>query len=273
MILFCLCDYLEGVRSPHVVAPALEVLQRYCEEKPDAALYLRHILPLFGSMHYISFQGAMQQFVRHFVSKLPQTAVPTVKAIIAKFPLTCPAKAVEFLKLLTTVLPRVPERVLRADVKTIFMLYARCFGLAQVKVTQAACSIFDRVELEPLLIAHAKSLYPAIYPILSQATNNSWSTDIVTGVDEVFRTLARLNTAVFQEVVRQKGFTLAQSEELPKWAGIARRVSRIDMQFNLAEKLVEIQKVFAVPTPRSLPATELLAVGKALVRSGSYAFV
>jgi hypothetical protein len=273
MVLVCLSDYLEGLLSPYVVAPALEVVQRYSEEKPDAVLYLRHILPLLGSLHYISFHEAMQQIVRYFVFKLPQTAAPTMKAIIAKFPLTHSAKAVEFLRLLTAVLPRVPERVLHAEVKTIFMLYTRCFGLEQVKVAQAACSVFDTLELEKLLSGHARTLYSAIYPVLLQASKDSWSPNIVTCVDDVFKTLGRLNTTAFQEVVRQPGGKITRSEELPNWAGIARRASRVDTQFNLAEKLVEIQRVFAMPAPMPAPmtlqTTKPMGLGGSIARSGS----
>jgi hypothetical protein len=269
MVLVCLDDYLEGVRSPHVVEPALEIVQRYSEEKPDAALYTRHILPLLGSLHYVSFQGAMHQIVKHFVSKLPQTATPTMEAIMGKFPLTHSAKMVEFLRLLSSVLTRVPERELHANMKTIFLLYSRCFGLAQVKVAQAACSVFEKVELEPVLIDHAKILYLAIYPLLLQASRESWSNDIVACVEEVFKTLGRIDASVFQEVVRNKGMKLTRSEELSKWAGIARSASRVDKAFNLAEKLVEIQKAFAVPAYQSLRSTEATGLARPSMRIGS----
>jgi hypothetical protein len=169
--------------------------------------------------------------------------------ILRDFPRSRSAKTIEFLHLLTEVLAYVPTTDVKANMRKIFMLFAQCTAMANVKIAAASHPIWNRIELEPFIMDNAKTVFALVYPILQQAQRDSWSLEIVNTIDDIFRILNRIDSFVFQELCRQKP-KIAQPAVVPVndplrvWAGIARSASHMDKALNLSEKLVEMQRVF-----------------------------
>jgi hypothetical protein len=263
--------YLENHKSPNVVAPALTIaLQAFTDKTPTAEnltllpLYFQYILPLLGGLHYLSYHTQMSQIIDLIVKAVPvQSATPTMKAILGRFPLTRSAKAIEFLRLLTFVLTKVSTRDIKAHLRPIFLLFARCLGMGQVKLASAACPMWNRIELEPIIMDNAKVVFSLVYPILTTALKETWSSDISQKVDEILRVLNRIDSAVFQDLCRGKRLSLGDQpqDSLKTWASIARTASKTDKDLRLAEKLFELQRVFSAnPTMVSFKSTVTVKV-------------
>jgi hypothetical protein len=258
LVLRTCIEYLEGCKPPYVVGPSLIVAHSIFSEDPptrdnpvNSDLYCRYILPLFGALHYASYQSHIATIVELFVKCSPAVnATPTMKAIIKHFPVTRSAKSIEFLRLLTTVLARVPTADVHANMRSIFLLFANCLTLGHIKVASAACPVWNRIELEPFIMDNARAIYPIVFPIMQQGQREAWSNDIVSFIEEIFRILNRIDSLVFQELCRQKSKQPAPQspfqESLKNWATIARAASKADRHLNLGEKLVEIQKTFSM---------------------------
>jgi hypothetical protein len=268
--------YLDGQKSPFVVAPALTIVSQNFSDKPptpedpgDLPLYFRYILPLFGGLHYVGYQTQMSQIVDLMLKSVPlQTATPTMKAIMLRFPLTRSSKTIEFLRLLTIVLGKVPQRDIRAHMKPIFLLFARCAAMGQVKVTAAACPVWNKIELEPLIMDNAKFIFGLVYPILTAAQRDAWSQDISLKIEDVFRIFARIDSGVFQDLCRGRAPLPIDSsqDQLKTWAGIARTASKVDPQLNLSAKLFEIQKHFSAGQTAQSFKTAVAMVPKAVIK-------
>jgi hypothetical protein len=254
MALDTTAEYLDGQKVPLVVAPALAIASQTFTDKPPTAedlsilrVYFRYILPLLGGLHYISYHAQLSQIIDIVVKAVPlQAATVTMKALLGHFPLTRSNKAIEFLRMLTFVLTKVPTRDVRAHMREIFLLFAGALAMGQVKLAAAACPVWNRIELEPLIIDNARLVFGIVYPILTTAMKETWSPEIVQRVDDVFRVLNRIDSAVFQDFCRGKGVPVDSPQDVLKtWASIARTASKSDKELRLAEKLFEIQKHFS----------------------------
>jgi hypothetical protein len=170
-----------------------------------------------------------------------------MKAILGRFPQTRSNKAIDFLGLLTVVLTKVPNRDLKANMKPIFLLFARSLAMGQVKLAAAACPIWNRIELEPLIMDNAKFIFGLVYPIMTNAIKDTWTPDISQKIDEILRVMNRIDSAVFQDLCRGKRMAVGEApqDELKTWASIARTASKADRGLNLAEKLFEMQRHFS----------------------------
>jgi hypothetical protein len=256
LVLSTAMGYIEQIHPPHVVAPCLSVAHGIFAEDPptrdnpaNVDLYCRYVLPLLSGLHYSTYQSQMATILEMFVKGVPSlTATPTMKALIAHFPMTRSSKAIEFLRLLTTTVARVPTHDVRANMRDVFLLFANCTALGHVKIAAAATPIWNRIELEPLMIDNARFVFGLALPVLQQAQKDAWSQDIVYSIEEIFKVLTRIDSLVFQEVCRAKPKAGAQNpnqDSLKNWAAVARSASKMDKTVNLGEKLAEIQKVFS----------------------------
>ena len=96
---------------------------------------------------------------------------------------------------------------------------------------------------------NAKIIFPFVYPILSKGMKENWSQDIINNIDDIFQTMNRIDSFIFQELCRQKpsqAASVTANDHLKTWAIIARAAAKSDRNLNLATKLAEIQRVFAV---------------------------
>ena len=77
----------------------------------------------------------------------------------------------------------------------------------------------------------------------------NWSQDIINNIDDIFQTMNRIDSFIFQELCRQKpsqNVNVNTNDHLKTWAIIARAAAKSDRNLNLATKLAEIQRVFAI---------------------------
>jgi hypothetical protein len=279
LVLFATADYADRQRSPYVTCPALIVALACFSASPptpenttDLPLYFEYILPLLSTLHYASFQTQIGDIVELFVRGVPALAATrTVKSMIGRFPFTRSSKAIEFVRLLTVVLSKTPIRDVKANMRPIFLLYARCMTLGQVKLASIATMVWNRIELEPLIMDKAKFVFALVYPILSAAERETWSPDIASSVDVVFRVFNRIDSAVFQDLCRGRlppvpGPQL--QDEMKTWALVARTASKVDTDIRLSDKLNEIQKRFAVPRQQTFkPAANPAVLSPAVKQS------
>jgi hypothetical protein len=249
-------DYLEQVNPPYAVAPCLIVVNGILSEDPptrenpaNVGLYKQYILPLLGGLHYLGYHTQFLQLFDLFVKGAPAvTATPTMKALMAHFPLTRSAKAIEFLRMLTRAVAAAPVQDVYANMRSMFLLFANCTALGQVKVAAAAAPIWNRIEIEPLIIDNTQFVFALVYPILQQAQRETWSNDIALSIEDIFRVLNRIDSLEFQALCRGKSKAAPQNptqDSLKNWAALARAASKADRNLSLGEKLVEIQKVFS----------------------------
>lgn len=262
-------DYLDKEKPPYHVAPALTVMQSVFKEKPPTDQeptyfeeYKLYVLPALGAPHYTSFHQQMKEILELFVKGAPSVAaLVTVKALMAHFPKTRSIKTVNFLHLLTMALTKITRRDFKDLMKPVFLLFADCSASCQVKVSEASVHLWNKIELEPMIMDNARYIFPLVYGILSQASKEIWSQDIVNAIDEIFQDMNRIDSFVFQELCRsknQKGANAAApaaaGEDVKKWANVARAAARRDRDVNLASKLAEIQRVFTGARPTTAAA-------------------
>jgi hypothetical protein len=245
--------YLDGQKSPFVVAPALTIIAQTFVDRPPTmdnpsgvGLYFAHVLPLLRGLHYCSYQAPMAQIVEAVVRAVPAlTGTQTLNAILLRFPVTRSAKAIEFLRLTLVVVTKITQRELKAYIRPVFLLFARCVGAGHVKLATVACSIWNRIELEPFIMDNAKTVFGTVHQVLVNAQRESWSPDIAMRIEEVFRTLNRIDCQAYRDLCRGRAAPVAGEpvqDCLKVWAGIARAAAHIDSQFCLSDKLSEIQK-------------------------------
>jgi hypothetical protein len=261
-------DYLNGGKSPWVVSPSLIIANAIFAENPqkNISFYIKSILPLLGGIHYICYQMQLSPIIDLFLNNAPTiTSTPTLMALITHFPVTTSNKGMEFLRLITVVLTRIPSNDLRANLRPLFGLLTRCGSSGNIKIILASYPAWMRIDLEPTLVENTHELIKFVYPILLQAQRESWSPNIEGTIENIFRLLNRIDSFVFQEFCRQRANLQQLGESsLRNWAMVARMASRIDKTVNLGEKLAEIQKMFSGAGYRpvvGLPSQQSLRVG------------
>jgi hypothetical protein len=252
------------VNPAYVVAPCLIVVNAIFGEDPptrekstNVNLYQQYILPLLAGLHYLGYHPQFLSLFDLFVKGAPSvTATPTMKALMKYFPLTRSAKAIEFLRMLTRAVAAAPIQDVYANMRPIFVLFANCTALGQVKVAAAASPIWNRIEIEPLIMDNARFVFGLVYPVLQQAQKDAWSNDIALSIDEIFRVLCRIDSIEFQALSRGKAKAPAPNQlqdSLKNWATLARAASKADRNIPLGDKLVEIQKVFSPSAGQYVP--------------------
>ena len=261
---YMVVDYMDKQKTPHHMAPALTVMLSVFKEKPPTDQepthfddYRLYVLPALGAPHYTSFHQQMKEIIELFVKGAPNVAaLVTVKALMTHFPKTRSLKTVNFLHLLTTSLTKITRRDFKELMKPVFLLFADCSASCQVKVSEASVHLWNKIELEPLIMDNARFIFPLVYGILSQASKEIWSQDIINAIDEIFQDMNRIDSFVFQELCRSNTQNPPASPTNPaadvkKWATVARAAARRDHDVNLAAKLAEIQRVFTVTRPQT----------------------
>lgn len=151
--------------------------------------------------------------------------------------------------MLTNAMTKINVRDFKKNMKLLFHLYVKCTVGPQVKVSDASLGVWHKIELEPLIMDNAKVIFPFVYPILSKGMRENWSQDVINNIDDIFQTMNRIDSFIFQELCRQKpsqNNAVTSNDHLKTWAIIARAASKSDSKLNLATKLAEIQRVFAV---------------------------
>lgn len=212
-------------------------------------VYYKYILPLLGAVHFPVCAESMISIVDQFVKGNPKLVMPTIYELVRHFPITRSVKTITFLKMLTNAMTKINVRDFKKNMKLLFHLYVKCTVGPQVKVSDASLGVWHKIELEPLIMDNAKVIFPFVYPILSKGMRENWSQDVINNIDDIFQTMNRIDSFIFQELCRQKpsqNNAVTANDHLKTWAIIARAASKSDSKLNLATKLAEIQRVFAV---------------------------
>ncbi|OHS92850.1 hypothetical protein TRFO_12206 [Tritrichomonas foetus] len=246
-----LTTYLDKGTGPYVLNPCITFLSNVFKKSADLSkyepIYNTIILPLLGAVHFQTCSELMVGIVEQFVKAFPNLAMPTISELVRHFPITKSVKTIAFLKMLTTSMTKINTRDFRKNMKQLFNLFVQCTTGPQIKVSDASLGIWHKIELEPLIMDNAKIIFPFVYPILSKGMRENWSSDIINNIDDVFQTMNRIDSFIFQELCRQKQPGPPPSnEKLKTWATIARGAAKTDKGLNLATKLAEIQRIFAV---------------------------
>lgn len=248
-----LLDYLDGNTLPYVLQPSLAVLLNMFNkntknlEVPEIQdIYYNYVLPVLGALHYQSCAPTMFSIIELFVKNSQPSVIPTMKALFTHFPRTRSSKTISFLQALTLTLTKITVKDFKHNMKKIFHLYIKCATCPQIKVSSASFGIWTKIELEPMIMDNAKIIFPMIYPTLSKASRESWSSDIKSTVDDIMQVMNRIDGFIFQELCRQKAPPPSnQNDSIKTWAMIARDAAKRDKDINLAVKLAEIQRIFA----------------------------
>lgn len=212
-------------------------------------IYFKYILPLLGAVHFPICSDSMYSIVDQFVKGNPKLVMPTISELVKHFPITRSVKTISFLKMLTNAMTKINVRDFKKNMKLLFHLFVKCTVGPQVKVSDASLGIWHKIELEPLIMDNAKIIFPFVYPILSKGMRENWSQDIINNIDDIFQTMNRIDSFIFQELCRQKpsqNVNVNTNDHLKTWAIIARAAAKSDRNLNLATKLAEIQRVFAI---------------------------
>jgi hypothetical protein len=259
------------------------ILQAYLKENPPVdstsdwvPIYRHYLLPMVSIHHFSLIQDTIPEIIQLFLNKCPkETASITWRSIFQSFPITNPSKTEIFLNLLTYALAKAPQREVWANMRIIFPFFARFSGWCQLKVCEAAFSVWNRIELEPLIIDNANVIFPLVYPILMQALKESWNPKLANEIELVLNTLDRIDSLVFQDLCRRKNAkVMTQDVEAQKnWSVIARYASQNDAGVDLARQLMSIQKYYGrvqyvamekVTRPPKAPEAQPIVVGQPL---------
>ena len=253
--------YLDNATHPYVLTPTVTLIASIFKKSNDVSqyekIYMNFILPLLGALHFPLCSDPMNQIIEQFVKGSQSLVMPTITELVRHFPRTRSVKTIAFLKMLTTAMTKMNTRNFRQYMKPLFGLFVKCTVGPQVKVSDASLSIWHRIELEPLIMDNAKVIFPFVYPILSKGMREVWSNDIINNIDDIFQTMNRIDSFIFQELCRQKQPQQPpQNDHLKMWATIARGAAKTDRNLNLATKLAEIQRIFAFQQPPQLAQTQ-----------------
>ncbi|OHT00246.1 hypothetical protein TRFO_33121 [Tritrichomonas foetus] len=243
--------YLDGATNPYVLVPTVSLItaifKKASDVTPYESIYLNNILPLLGAIHFPTCAENMVQIVEQFVKAKQDLVMPTITELVRHFPRTRSVKTISFLKMLTISMTKMNTRSFRKSMKQLFHLFVKCTVGPQIKVSDASLSIWHKIELEPLIMDNARVIFPFVYPILSKGMREVWSQDIINNIDDIFQTMNRIDSFIFQELCRQKQpQAVPTNDHLKTWATIARSAAKTDRGLNLATKLAEIQRIFAV---------------------------
>ena len=244
--------YMEGMTSPYVLQPCMMIVGKTLAVTEDMGalreMYLRRILPLMNSAHYHLFYGQFARVVEQFLKSDGTLALPTLKALLKRFPKTRSNKAAMMLTLATTVLAEVAKtsvKDFKANMRSVFSLFAKCTVSENAKVSTASVGIWRNIELEGPITDNARTIFLVVFPEIWKG-ETSWSHEIRTNVDFVRQSMNRIDTVVFQDLCRAQRLEEEFLDKMKVWATIARQAAHVDHALDLGQMLTSIQSVFTV---------------------------
>ena len=244
--------YMEGMTSPYVLQPCMMIVGKTLAVTEDLGplreFYLRRILPLMNSAHYHLFYGQFASVVEKFLKSDGTLALPTLKALLKRFPKTRSNKAAMMLALATTVLAEVAKfsvKDFKANMRSVFSLFAKCTVSENAKVSTASVGIWRNIELEGPITDNARTIFLVVFPVIWKG-ETSWSQEIRTNVDFVRESMNRIDTVVFQDLCRTHKLEEEFMDKMKAWATVARQAAHVDNTLDLGQLLASIQSVFPV---------------------------
>jgi hypothetical protein len=253
--LSALAGYRDQTESALVLQPALAILRAYLKRRPPSEensewnpIYFRCILPLAKANHYGLIQDEFAHLVDLFLAtNSKEIASMTWKTLFHCFPSTRSAKAIEFLRLLTQSLAKASRREVHANMRAIFLLYARCAGSGDVRIVTASLAIWEKVALEPLICDNATVIFPLVYPIISQALKESWNPRLTGAIENILESLDRIDSRMFQELCRQRQKLTPEKDEAATWVSLARVACKNNPELNSAGVFAAIREGLTHP--------------------------
>jgi hypothetical protein len=248
MILNCMADCLAGEKSPQVIAPSLIVVYHHLlkwmpieEDNQSVSLYFQYILPSITHSHFTTFSVQINQTIELFLNIHQDTAAPTMKALLSKFPVTGAKKAVEFLQLIALVIPHMSMSELSAQAARLFSVLANCAASGQTQIAAAALEVWNLPDLEMMVKEKPKLALKIAYPLLTLAQSECWSLSMAGQIDEILRILNRAKLSLSQARIPESGLD-AHTASFASWGKIIRVVVARDSRVNLRDTLIELQR-------------------------------
>jgi hypothetical protein len=205
-----------------------------------ASILIEEVLPLFVCEHFTSFMPQYEQLVETLIAVQPRYAAPLAKLIITRWPHSNPIKQPGIMKILETLLCRLPRNEIASFAKGIFLRYRKC-PQGSFRSAQQAFKIWENSEFIPFLRMNSKVIYPLVFKNYLKASDGHWNIVVQRAAANALVMMKRLDAAMFESCEKVARTKVIEAEIGNSWMYIAREAARLDRHIDLKEKFAEIR--------------------------------
>jgi hypothetical protein len=171
---------------------------------------------------------------------------------------------VEFLRLMTFVIPQLSLRDLAAQAPRLFSVLGNCANTGQMEIVSAALEVWKIPEVEEVMKEKPTVAVGIAYPLLSQAQSECWSPAGVSSISEMLRILGRVTPRSRpQEMIAD-----ASPASLAAWAKVMRAATTHNGGTDIQEAMMDLQRWF-LASRSSVSLKKMNGQGPGPVRAGS----
>ena len=263
-------DHQNGVIPPFAIGSVLEILLEMFNWEGqnrdlNSVVFCRYIAPLVADTYLTFFMKELASACEYFMRAAQKHVNVVVDAIIKYWPRTKLSKQVFLLNILTSAIPHLSQRDFAQRISKICPIYAECLLSPSSKLSEAALAMWDSMELQAIIGIFAKQVFPLVVPALLKVSKEHWSESVrrtaAKGMSFVMKTDPKFNAEAIASL------KALDKEEQNKWITIAKAAVASESQFDLNEKLAEIDAVFTDKDYHTGPITEPKTVAPSNMKS------
>jgi hypothetical protein len=255
-----LVQYRQGYGDPFAVTPILVFLSRRFADRPPGLeelrwqIYRDAVVPLASSPHLLSFKDRIEIVVRIMAAGRPIETVTFVQYLVKMFPFRKVTKQVPYIAWLERMAQSVARPNFGLVARPLFVVYAALALSDSSNVVEASFRIWENGTLTPMIIDNARVIYPLMYTALMKAVRVHWKAGTQNRASWVLRAMRDCHSSLFEHLslAQKKRNTQADSpsdtsphtENMRKWATIARTAGRNDSTLHVGEILADFGRYY-----------------------------
>jgi hypothetical protein len=235
---YMLYDCQSDPKQTLCVQPSLLFFQMVLKSRPANApkvlsrILIEQVLPLFVCEHFTSFQPQYEQLVETLIVVQPRYATSLARLIVTRWPRTNPIKQPGIMKILETLLGKIPRQEISWFAKAVFLRYRKC-PHGSFRSAQQSFKIWENADFVPFLRQNAKIIFPLVFEKYLKASNKHWNVIVQTAATSALLAMRRLDTPIFDECEKIARSKIIEPECGNSWMYIAREAARLDKSIDL----------------------------------------
>jgi hypothetical protein len=262
-------EYTQGELDPYAVTPILSFFSARFPGAREPLFALRNcvfrnsIAPLRTGDHLLSYLPKLTVVVDFFIRMNPSFATEFSRLLIATFPFRRPFKQVPYLNWIICVAGKVPIEETAFLCREFFDLMVRLATSHSSKVVEALLKVWSTVGLLPMIMDHARTIYPKMHPAITGLMCTHWRLSTRVQAMNALETMQEIDPQVFgdlQQIARKRmepsvGPLEFEDPTQKNWAIVIRKAGRRDRNLQVAVLLTKLFGHFGTPPPTCFPWT------------------
>jgi hypothetical protein len=211
-------------------------------------------LQLITDRNFLFFKNAFYGMAVVLLNVDAGYAAAMVAPAIRFWPHAATVKQAVFFRIFLMAIPRLHTKAANALLPKLFPILASSIASPCARVCEGAIAFVMDRSLEGFIAANARTVIPAIYPALLEASVQHWSAEVRDDAEKAAAKLGKWDPRISGEVSDNgAGEARAESRTMQKWVQVAEAASRNG--HHLGRKLREIAFTFggAARMPETAP--------------------